>query len=130
LDNAPPKSKKGYFARAYHGEERLVSLFWWYGFWVSFAASLSLNLAISVAPYQPGEDFFRTILINPLFLVPVGAGWVAAHVWFFRSIWTSADNTNDPKWGKVAKACLFVAGPAWLPFLFANVLWQAFILMV
>ena len=125
---AKPKPPKGYFARAYNGEVPLRALYWVNGFWTSFAASFFLNLGVSV-PALGGESHFTDfLLVRPLFLLPTVIAWLVAHVWFFRAVWRCAPNSSDAKWTRAARWSLFVAGPAWLPFILAQLLWQAMFL--
>ena len=119
-----PKPHKGYFSRAYHGEERLGGLYWKNGFWISFGASFFLNLGVSIPFIGTEGDLFDAVLIRPLFLMPTVIAWIVCHVWLFKSVWKCAPNTNNSKWASAARWSLIIAGPAWLPFILANLLWQ------
>ena len=118
------KQHKGYFARAFHGQERLGGLYWQYGFWTSFAASVFLNLGVSAPGIGSDGDIFDSLLIRPLFLLPTVVAWIACHIWFFKAIWNCAPNTEKEIWTDLARWSLILAVPAWLPFVLANVLWQ------
>lgn len=105
-------------------------LYWWYGLWISFAASAFLNLGISVPLEGLDSGFYHSILIKPLFLLPTVGAWFAAHIWLFRSVWMCAGNVDPPVWGTVARWSLALAGPAWLPFILANVFWQTLAILI
>ncbi len=118
------KPHNGYYSRAYHGEARLGGLYWTYGFWTSFGASFFLNLGVSLPGIGAEGNLFDTILVRPLFLMPTVMGWVVCHVWLFKSVWKCAPNTKNKNWASAARWSLIIAGPAWLPFILANLLWQ------
>ncbi len=87
---------KGYFARAYAGEEKPGPLYWWYGFWPAFGASAFLNLAFSVSPYEPGAGIMNLLVWKPLFVVPTVGAFGVTLVWLFRSVWRCAPNAATP----------------------------------
>lgn len=121
---------KGYFARAYAGEEKPGPLYWWYGFWPAFGASAFLNLAFSVSPYEPGAGIMNLLVWKPLFVVPTVGAFGVTLVWLFRSVWRCAPNAATPGLGRAARISLFFGGPAWLPFILAQAAWQAFVRFV